>query len=142
MSDRLLTDYPLQTFDKVRYADTDRQAHVNNAAFSTFLETGRVELLYNPERPLAAGQAAFVIASLTLDFKAEITWPGRVEIGTAITRIGTSSIRLTQGLYQGERCVATAETVIVQMDERTRRASPLAEETKGVLAGLVMEPVE
>lgn len=29
-----LADFPLQTFDKVRYADTDRQGHVNNAAFA------------------------------------------------------------------------------------------------------------
>lgn len=26
--------FPFQTFDKVRYADTDRQGHVNNAAFA------------------------------------------------------------------------------------------------------------
>jgi acyl-CoA thioester hydrolase len=32
-----LEDFPFQTFDKVRYADTDRQGHVNNAAFATFL---------------------------------------------------------------------------------------------------------
>lgn len=29
-----LADFPFQTFDKVRYADTDRQGHVNNAAFA------------------------------------------------------------------------------------------------------------
>lgn len=29
-----LADFPLQTFDKVRYADTDRQGHVNNAGFA------------------------------------------------------------------------------------------------------------
>lgn len=29
-----LTDFPFQTFDKVRYADIDRQGHVNNAAFA------------------------------------------------------------------------------------------------------------
>ena len=29
-----------------RYGDTDRQGHVNNAAFATFCETGRVLFLY------------------------------------------------------------------------------------------------
>jgi hypothetical protein len=33
-----LPDFSLQAFDKLRYADTDRQGHVNNANFSTFLE--------------------------------------------------------------------------------------------------------
>ena len=34
--------------DNIRYRDTDRQGHVNNAVLSTFPETGRVELLYDP----------------------------------------------------------------------------------------------
>ena len=46
--------FPLRTHDKIRYADTDRQGHVNNANFSTFLETGRTEILYNPDTPLTA----------------------------------------------------------------------------------------
>jgi acyl-CoA thioester hydrolase len=32
-----LTDYPLRTYEKLRYADTDRQGHVNNAIFATML---------------------------------------------------------------------------------------------------------
>ncbi|WLR54634.1 hypothetical protein LC048_19785 [Mesobacillus subterraneus] len=54
-------DFPLKTYDKIRYADTDRQVHVNNALFSTFLETGRTELLYAKEQ-LHAENASFVIA--------------------------------------------------------------------------------
>ena len=45
-------EFPLKTYDKIRYADTDRQGHVNNAVFSTFLETGRVKILYNPDYPI------------------------------------------------------------------------------------------
>jgi acyl-CoA thioester hydrolase len=41
-----LANYAHQTFDKLRYGDTDRQGHVNNAVFSTLFETGRVEMLY------------------------------------------------------------------------------------------------
>ena len=29
-----LEDFPLRTFDKIRYADTDRQGLVNNAVFA------------------------------------------------------------------------------------------------------------
>ena len=46
-----LSDFALQTYDKLRYADTDRQGHVNNAVFSTALETGRAEFLYDPYVP-------------------------------------------------------------------------------------------
>jgi len=40
--------------------------------------------------------------------------------------VGRSSVKLEQALFQNGRCVATAETTIVQMDETTRRSSPLS----------------
>ena len=130
--------FPLKAYDKIRYADTDRQGHVNNALFSTFLETGRTELLYAKE-PLHEENAAFVIASQKLDLLSEIRWPGTVEIGTAVTRIGNSSISLIQGIYQGGNLAALAETVIVQMDEVTRKSKPLSAGTKDQLQRYLVE---
>lgn len=127
------TDFPFKTFDKIRYADTDRQGHVNNAVFSTFLETGRVEFLYDPNNPLFDEGASFVIANLSLNLLAEIRWPGKVDIGTGVTKIGNSSLCLYQGLYQDGTCVATAETVIVQMNESSRGSHPLTDRTKAFL---------
>jgi acyl-CoA thioester hydrolase len=128
-----LEDFPFQTFDKIRYVDTDRQGHVNNAAFSTFLETGRVEFLYNPQEPLATDNASFVIVNLSLRFAAEVNWPGKIDIGTGVTRIGNSSVSLYQGLFQDGRCVATAETVIVQIDEESRKSRPLSDNARAFL---------
>lgn len=133
-SPMVLSDFPFQAFDKIRYADTDRQGHVNNAVFSTFLETGRVEFLYNPEQPLTSEGSAFVIASINLNLQAEIRWPGKVDIGTAVTRVGNSSLSLYQSVFQDGVCVATAETVIVQMDEITRKSSRLSDEARRFLA--------
>ncbi len=128
--ERFLQEYPRQSTDKVRYADTDRQGHVNNAVFATFLETGRVEILYDPERPLAAEGAEFVIARLSLDFRGEIRWPGSVTVGTGVWSIGSSSLTLSQAVYQDGRCVAHAETVIVQVDSVSRSARPLTTAAK------------
>ena len=133
-----LADFPLQTFDTIRYADTDRQGHVNNAVFATFLETGRVAFLYDSENPLLEPNAAFVIAGLQLSFLAELHWPGRIDIGTGVAKIGTSSITLVQGLFQQAQPVARAETTIVQMNETTRRSQPLSDATKTRLEALLM----
>jgi hypothetical protein len=64
-----LDAYPSRTSTDIRYADLDRQGHVNNAVFSTFSEIGRVAFLYDPERPLAPDGASFVIARLAIDFR-------------------------------------------------------------------------
>ena len=123
-----LEAFVLRTGDKLRYGDTDRQGHVNNAVFATFLETGRVELLYN--EALADLGAAFVIARLELDFLAEVNWPGEVEIGTAVLDVGRSSFKLFQKVFQDGKPVAQAGTVIVQMSESTRKSQPLSERAR------------
>jgi acyl-CoA thioester hydrolase len=132
-----LAAYPFQAYDKLRYADTDRQGHVNNAVFSTLLETGRTEFLLNPERPLNESGCGFVIARLEVDYWGEITWPGRVEIGTRIVSVGRSSMTLEQGIFQHARCVATAQTVIVQMNESTRKSHPLSAGVLDYLKALI-----
>lgn len=130
-----ISDFPLTTTDKLRYADTDRQGHVNNAVFATFLETGRVEVIVN--EGLADVGASFVIARLELDFLSEVNWPGDVEIGTAVREIGRSSFKLIQKVFQDGKPVASAVTVIVQMHNETRRSHPLTETAKTRLQELV-----
>ncbi|MBP0050102.1 acyl-CoA thioesterase [Marinobacterium sp. AK62] len=130
---RELKDFPLQAYDKLRYGDTDRQGHVNNSVFSTFLETGRVEMLYTKGESLVPEGATFVLAKLEVQLIGEILWPGQVDIGSGVLNIGNSSITLYQQLFQNGTCVAKAETVIVQMNEATRKSQPLSPDVKKTL---------
>jgi acyl-CoA thioester hydrolase len=128
-----LKDFPHQTHDKVRYGDTDRQGHVNNIHFSEFLETGRVELLYHPEHPLHKENCSFVIVQNNLSLLNEIHWPGIVEIGSGVIKLGNSSITFYQQLFQNEVVVARAETVIVHVDNQTHQSTPLSDHARAVL---------
>lgn len=139
MNEFRINDFPLKTFDKVRYADTDRQGHVNNAVFSSFLETGRVEVLYNEEFPILNSNASFVIASLKLIFENEIKWPGQVDIGSGVLKIGNSSIVIYQELFQNDLRVARAETVIVQVDNASKQSLALSENAKRRLEKWLLE---
>jgi len=121
-----LEDYPLRSHDKLRYGDTDRQGHVNNAVFSTFLETGRVEMVYDPGGAFTDAGCSFVIAHLSLDFLSEMLWPGRVDIGTRVQAIGRSSLTLDQALFQDGKLVARARTVMVQVNDATHRSQALS----------------
>ena len=125
--------YPIWTYDKLRYADTDRQGHVNNAVFATFCESGRVMFLYDENLNLAGTDANFVVVRLELDFRAELFYPGRIDIGTRVLGIGRSSFRLGQGIFNGDICAATSETVLVLMDGPTRKAKPLTPQLRAWL---------
>ncbi len=129
-----LEDYPLRSQDKLRYGDTDRQGHINNAVFSTFLETGRVEMIYDGKTSLADDGCSFVIARLELDFVTEMLWPGRVVIGSGVIAVGRSSLRMEQALFQEERLVAVGETVMVQVNDVTRRSQGFSERLVAAVA--------
>jgi acyl-CoA thioester hydrolase len=122
--------------DKLRYGDTDRQGHVNNAVFATFCETGRVTFLYDPEDPFAPPGTEFVVVRLTLDFRAELHYPGQVDIGTRLLSLGRSSFHVGQGIFKDATCHATAESVMVLLDQKTRRAVPLPEVLRDRLSRL------
>jgi acyl-CoA thioester hydrolase len=130
----ILEDFPSKTYDKLRYGDTDRQGHVNNAVFTTFYETGRIAMLELVDRPLNEPGYDYVIARLEIDYRAEIFWPGTVEIGTAVQSVGNSSVRFVQALFQAGKCVSTAESVVVQVDPATHRPAPLSAAVRAVLS--------
>ncbi|MBF9197664.1 acyl-CoA thioesterase [Microvirga terrestris] len=135
---RPLEAYPSRASTDIRYADLDRQGHVNNAVFATFSEVGRVAFMYDPARPLASEGRSFVIARLQIDFRAELFWPGHVEIGTGVMRVGRSSFTLAQGIFNAGRLVATTEATIVMVDKETRRSTPLPPATVEVLQSLYL----
>lgn len=128
--------YKLFTPVTLRYGDTDRQGHINNAAYCTFFESGRVDFLCHEHGTIADAGFAFVIAKLTLDFLKEMNFPGTIEVGTTITKIGRSSFTCSQALFKNDECCATAESIIVLTDESTRRSSPMPEKVLKVLRDL------
>jgi acyl-CoA thioester hydrolase len=113
--------FPHRTVETIRFGDLDRQNHVNNAVFSTFLESGRVIILYGPEYGLIVPDSSFVLAQITIHFLGEMHWPGEVEIGTAVARVGNSSLILDQALFVDGVCVATADNTLVLVDKATRK---------------------
>ncbi len=120
-----LESFPLHETVPLRYSDTDRQGHINNTVFAVICEAGRTSLLRNDLALLEQVNLQFALVRLTIDFLREMHWPGDAVIGTAVTRIGSSSITMLQGIYAGGTCTATAESVGVLMDMETRRSAPI-----------------
>ncbi len=113
------------TTHRLRFNDTDRLGHVNNAVFAVMLEQGRSELAVEAGLPIKSDTAALVIVRLELDFLREMAWPGAVTVETEVARLGERSFTLHQHLVlEGELC-ARAATVLVVMDRAVRRAVPL-----------------
>ena len=125
-----LTDHDAYTFwtrDIFRWGDTDGMGHINNVQFARYCESGRLAYLgaCGFGRELPADD--FMIVHLSIDFRAQMHYPGEVMIGTRVMRIGRTSARVGQGLFQDDRCTATAEGVVVLVDPETDRPTPFTE---------------
>ncbi len=130
-----IDDFAMRSFDKLRYGDTDRQGHVNNSRFLTFFETGRTEFLYADGMEKADEGCSFVLARVLIDFRAEVLWPGTVEIGTRVIKVGNASVNFEQALFQNDKLVTTCESVLVQMNSTTRKSQPLTQSARARLLG-------
>lgn len=128
--------FPFWTEEKLRVADTDMNGHVNNGAIGAFCEAGRAEIMYEVAGPPEARRLRSAVARVAIDYRREIHYPGRVRIGTAIARIGHSSITLEQGLFQDDVCFATAEAVMVMLDPATRRPAEIPAALRAGFAAL------
>ena len=113
------------TTHRLRFNDTDRLGHVNNAVFAVMLEQGRSELAVEAGLPVETDGCSLVIVRLELDFLQEMAWPGDVRIESELARIGTRSFQLRQRLILAGALCARAMTVLVVMDRALRRAVPI-----------------
>jgi acyl-CoA thioester hydrolase len=136
-----LTDFPFVTTDKVRYNDTDRQGHVNNAVFATFMELARVELLHHPELGLREDGASLVLARLVIDYRAEVHFPGEVQIGTRVGKIGRSSIEFENAIFQHGQLCGHGQAVVVLVDGQTKRSRPISDTSRANLERHVTKAV-
>ena len=82
-----LEDFPYRLTDNVRFADLDPNQHVNNAVYATYFETGRVTLMKDRSYGLMPEGLAWIMVRLDMHFRAELRWPGTIEMGLGVVEI-------------------------------------------------------
>ena len=123
-----LTDrarFAVWTTDRLRLVDLDFQHHVNNVAYAVFCANGRYNFIETHVRPHLDRTDVLAVATITIDYLGEMNFPGDVEVGTLVRRIGRSSFTFGQGLFKDGDCVGTSSCVMVLLDGATRRAKAL-----------------
>ena len=123
-----LEDFPYRISDNVRFADLDPNQHVNNAVYATYFETGRVTLVKDRSLGLMPQGLGWMLVRLDIHFRAELRWPGLIEMGLGLTKFGRTSVTLDQVVFSEGNCVASAQAVTVLIDEATRKSTRLTAE--------------
>jgi acyl-CoA thioester hydrolase len=123
-----LSDFPHQVRDIVRFRDMDAQGHVNNAAYSTYFETGRVVMFRDPDLSVGIANVTFVLVHADIHFLRELRWPGDLMVGTALKSFGRRSFVVAQSVFQGDDCAAYGTFTMVTLNKTTREPIPLPAE--------------
>ena len=129
--------YKTWTQDMVRYRDLDPNGHVNNGAINQYFEDGRVYL--REERMADLGGnilRGFAIKKFTATYHEALSYPATIDVGSVVSRIGDSSFVLGQGVFDKDRCVATAEVISVFFDHNTGNSKPLPGAVRKVLGSV------
>ena len=109
----------------IRHSDLDPNDHVTNSVICAWFDDGRYILLRKNLRPLVEATDYFALVRLEMNFRKEIRMFDTPRIGTAITRIGKSSLAMHQHLIIGGEIAAMAESVTVLADGHSRSAKAL-----------------
>jgi acyl-CoA thioester hydrolase len=125
----------------IRFSDQDSLAHVNNVALAQYFEVGRTAFIYDMIRIVGIeGRLEFILARLVIDFRHELHYPGAVEVGSRLTRLGTKSLTTGYGIFAGDVCIATSEAVNVFYDMATRRSTEPPDEMRALLERELANP--
>jgi len=71
---------------------------------------------------------SWIMVRLDIHFRAELHWPGQIELGLGLVKFGRTSTTFDQVVFSEGKCVASAQSVTVLIDETTRKPAPLTEE--------------
>jgi acyl-CoA thioester hydrolase len=115
--------YPHWCTDTVRFSDQDAAGHINNVALCAYLETARLTFMRDMGMMAdGADGVRGISAGMTVSFLAESHWPGQVELGSGVMRIGKSSITVGSAAFKDGVCIAAAEMTIVRLKGKTPHA--------------------
>jgi acyl-CoA thioester hydrolase len=123
-----LEDFPYRLTDNVRFADLDPNGHVNNAVYASYFETGRVTLMKDKSYWQLPDGLTWIMVRLDIHFRAELHWPGTIEMGLGVAKFGRTSVTFDQVVFSQGRCVASAQAITVLIDDATRKPTPLTGE--------------
>ena len=111
--------YPEKVAILARYADVDPLWHINNVALAQYYEEARVaaitQMLGDVRIPTPAGERV-LLAHQSVDYLHEAGYPGALQAGLGVLRIGNTSWTLGMAVFQAGSCVSISDAVLVYAD--------------------------
>ena len=126
----------------IRFSDQDPLGHVNNVAIAAYVEASRTMLIHPFLLQDKHPDLNFALVHVEIDYKGEFSYPGTVEVGARLERLGTKSFATTYGLFAADKCVATAGSVNCFFDTSKRESVAPPKDVRALFEGaMAAQPV-
>jgi acyl-CoA thioester hydrolase len=108
-----------------RFAETDALGHINNTVIPTWLEQARTPVFRWFVPDLNPQNWCLIIAKIEVEFRHEILYGHEVRVETYVAKVGNSSFRVGQRVYQQDQLCAQGSSVLVHFDYATKQSKPI-----------------
>lgn len=122
---------------RVRWAEIDAQKIVFNGHYLTYIDTAvgaywRALALPYEQTVVYLGGDMYMRKS-TLEYQGSARYDDVLEIGIRCTRVGTSSMIMSAGVFRQDELLVSGELVYVFADPATQTSKPVPQELRDVL---------
>lgn len=123
-----------------RWHDNDVYGHVNNVVYYSFFDSAvNSVLIKHGGLDIHAGSLIALVVSSSCDYHAPVAFPQIVEVGLAVSQLGSSSVHYQLALFQlGQtQACATGRVVHVFVDREQRRPAQIPAHQRELLSELM-----
>ena len=122
-----------------RWADNDAYGHVNNTIYYAWFDTAVNQWLVGQGLlDIAAGDPIGLVVETGCRYFAPLSFPGTVEVGMTVGRLGSSSVTYRLGVFTegGDKPAAEGHFTHVYVGRESRRPVPLPDGWRAALKAL------
>jgi acyl-CoA thioester hydrolase len=136
----LLEGFPVVITVPVQWGDQDAFGHVNNTVYVRWLESARIAYgeRVGLARLMAADRIGPILASISCDYRRQLTYPDTVHVGARVSRIGRSSMTMDHLIVSetGRAVAAESSSVLVVFDYKAGKSHPVPDEIRRAIGEL------
>jgi acyl-CoA thioester hydrolase len=133
------SSYPHFLAISTRWKDNDVYGHVNNVEYYSFFDTVINDFLIRVgELDIHRGDVIGLCVESQCTFKQSLAFPGTVDAGLRVSKLGSSSVHYEIGLFASDHddAAATGRFVHVFVGRDDRRPVPLPDRIRAALEGI------
>ena len=135
----LLAEFPIVVDLPVAWGEMDAMGHVNGVVFIRYFETSRFTYfarLGPALEGMGTADRGWILASLTCRYRAPLTFPDTVSVGTRVSAMGTDRYLMEHRVVSQRlgKVAAEGDVLIVAYDYRTGSKTPLIETDRAAIA--------